>query len=510
VPLAALLPDRDFNQIDGAINPYHGYDFERPGSDNKNLYIHTRAEAFPYNGSETARAVHILRLTSVLLGTLTVLACAAVFRLLFAEAWQRLLALSMVAFWAQFAYVSSVLNNDNLAILLVTLALLLVLQQQRHSYTWRRAFLLGVVLGAALLTKATLGLLVIPMALVTIFDRRAWRYAVLTAGVTALVAGWWYMRNWVLYGDPTSIGAILETWPGVTIREGEIAWDIGIGRAWYAYESLWARFGHGAVAVGAELYTFYNLLIVVVLAGIGVRLWQLRKAPEVDQLRLLTLLSFGVIWVFGVVYYSSISNSGNQGRYLLPGIAVWAAGIAYGLSAWHIPRRLLAIGVSGAMCAACLIGLFGYFFPSYQPLQVPDTHEPSVKVRYANLAELIGVSPENPTGQPGETIAVELYWRALGRGERDLQVYLHSAFHPEVVWRDSLPGLGHRPAHDWNAGEMWAERYYVTIPENAVAGTEYLLTAGLYQPQTATEVPATDANGEPLGAAPVVAVLRVE
>src|SRR5262245_22948865 len=47
-PLALLIDDSDFSQIDGRLNPYYPYEIGIPGNDNKNLYLHTRAEAFPY------------------------------------------------------------------------------------------------------------------------------------------------------------------------------------------------------------------------------------------------------------------------------------------------------------------------------------------------------------------------------------------------------------------------------------------------------------------------------
>ncbi|MCC7449037.1 MAG: hypothetical protein IT324_16585, partial [Anaerolineae bacterium] len=48
VPLALLTNDADFPQIDGRHNPYYPFEIGIPGNDNKNLFLHTRAEAFPY------------------------------------------------------------------------------------------------------------------------------------------------------------------------------------------------------------------------------------------------------------------------------------------------------------------------------------------------------------------------------------------------------------------------------------------------------------------------------
>src|SRR5260221_13760296 len=85
-PLAWLFKDDgDFAKIDGRLNPYYGDHIGIPGNDNKNLYLHTRDEVFPYTGNSTARAVHVIRLLSIAFGTDTIIASYAVFRLLWPD-----------------------------------------------------------------------------------------------------------------------------------------------------------------------------------------------------------------------------------------------------------------------------------------------------------------------------------------------------------------------------------------------------------------------------------------
>ncbi|MCI0476468.1 MAG: hypothetical protein L0Y55_09495, partial [Anaerolineales bacterium] len=52
-------------------NPHYGYNVPGIVNDNKNLFIHTSLENFPYRGA--ALAIHLARLLSVLLGALAVL-----------------------------------------------------------------------------------------------------------------------------------------------------------------------------------------------------------------------------------------------------------------------------------------------------------------------------------------------------------------------------------------------------------------------------------------------------
>lgn len=515
-PLAAQLPDDDFSQIDGRLNPYHGYQFERAGNDNKNLYVHTSAETFPY-ASETARAVHLLRLFSVLLGTLTVALAYRIFCLLWRDApYTRLVALLTVALWTQFAYLSSVINNDNLAILLATAACYLVLLQTRDDFTWQRSALLGCILGAALLTKSSLTLLAVPVGIAVLSQPRSWKYATLTLALTLLIAGWWYGRNYMLTGDPTGIQAMFTTWPDQMLREGEMAFDIGVQRAPYAYQTLWARFGAGSVAVAEWIYRAYDALVMAAVAGIVLRGVQIRHTPPTrDTLRRGSIIvAFAVVWILSLIMSASVASAGNQGRYLLPGIAAWAAIIAWGLDVWlaRVSRKWGTLLYGAALMLLSAVSLFGYFYPAYQAHDVPETIPQPLTLRYADTAHLLGVSPALEDGvltaERGDTITLELYWEAVEPQSATLQTYVHTAFAEWLLWHDSLPGNGHRPADDWQTGDQWADRYVFTIPADAATG-DYLLTAGYYDPVTGESVSAIAPDGDVLGSAPVIATLRI-
>ena len=515
-PIAALLPDDDFSQIDGRINPYHGYQFEQPGNDNKNLYLHTRAEAFPYT-SPTARAVHLLRLASIAIAAVTVYLVYRIMCLLWPDApYRRLLALLTVAFWPQFMYLSSVINNDNLAILLATLACYLVLRQQKDGYTWRRSTALGVTLGAALLTKSSLTLLAVPVGLAVLSERRSWRYATLTLALTLLLAGWWYLRNLALTGDPTGIQAMFITWPDQTLRQGEMALDIGLQRAPYAYQTLWARFGAGSVAVAEWIYRLFDALVLAGSLGLVVQIARKLRSQSQPMNALiwrqsLTITAFALVWIISLVMSASVASAGNQGRYLFPGIAAWSILLAFGLDAWlmRLPRKLTTPVYGITLGSVVLVCLFGYFYPAYRALPEPATIAKPLHYQYGNQARLLGMAPKNPTVAPGETATIELYWEALQPGDPGLQVYLHTAFAESLLWRDSIPGNGHRPADDWQPGERWTERYIFTAPPTLVPGQSYLLTAGLYQPQTGESIAATAPDGTSPGDAPVIATLEI-
>ncbi len=179
----------------------------------------------------------------------------------------RLLALGLIAFWPQFAYLSSLVNNDNLLILVATVSLWLLLRLLREGPSWRVAIWLGLALGGALLAKASAMMLAFPVALVLLLDRRTWRYVPTIAGIVLVVAGWWYIRNTLLYADPTGIRSMFVTWASEVIRPGRIDLAKGLQRTPYAYATLWARFGHGAVGMAEPFYAFFDVLAVLGLGG---------------------------------------------------------------------------------------------------------------------------------------------------------------------------------------------------------------------------------------------------
>jgi len=503
-PLLLPFDDADFEQIDGRRNPYHGYEISIPSSDNKNIYLHTRSEQFPYRESGTALAVHAIRLLSIALGASTLLASYATFALLWPDRPdRRLLALGFVAFQPQFVYGASVISNDPLLYLLTTSSLYLWLRQNRDGPSWRVAVLLGIVLGAALLTEISAGVLVFPAAAATLLDRRLWRYAPLTLGVTLAVAGWWYARNALLYGDLLGRGAWFATWSHDVIQTGQASLAVGLRQLPYAYRGFWARFGYGAVAVGEPVHRFFDLLAVATLLGVAVWLVQVvrearwRSAGPLATRQAIIIAVFLLAWVGGAVYLAAVVFAGNTGRQFLPPMAAWGLLVSLGLDRWT-PRRWrvpVALGGSAVMAGVAAVSLFGYFLPAYRVVPAPQTIEYRLSYRYGDAAELIGMDPPQPQTRPGQTLRVTLYWRALKPTETSLQSYLHTV-DSDLVRRDSLPATGNLLSTDWLPGQTWTETYVLVIPSDAEPQVVYPLVAGLYDPATKTSLPATDPSGQ--------------
>ena len=334
--LATFWIEDDYWQDLVWLNPFWGYNAPGTVNDNKNRVFHTDMERFPYRGA--VLAVRTARLVSVIWGAITVLATYLMALELFPK--RRSFAVgaaALVAFNPQFIFIASAVSNDSTVSALCTLALWLMLRLVRRGVSTRRLVWLGLIVGLALLAK-TSALALLPVTLVAIamaawyakhprnhvlglgeglptellpprsetfgeretFGKRevrlkTLRWCIIVFGAVAIVAGWWYVLNWRLHGDPL----------GVQIHQ-EI---VGPGRpeltlAQLIHEfsqmelSFWAAFGWGNVHVHPWIYTV--LRVAVRLSALGLLIMIVRNKAKLTDVSLRAkrsnpLLSWGLL-----------------------------------------------------------------------------------------------------------------------------------------------------------------------------------------------------------------------
>ena len=121
-PLARLIDTRD-----AAARMYRN-PHAAPGDPsldaNRNLIIHSPAEDFPWRN--TALAVHLIRFLSILMGAGTIVLSYLIARRIFPDRPSIPIGTALlIAFNPMFIFISASVNNDNLTILLTSLALYL-------------------------------------------------------------------------------------------------------------------------------------------------------------------------------------------------------------------------------------------------------------------------------------------------------------------------------------------------------------------------------------------------
>ncbi len=562
--IIALPFDRaDFMQL-AQFNP-HALLGRADATNNFNQVIHTAAENFPWHG--TVLVVHVLRLLGILMGAVTVLCAYGIARGLVtsadavspraspAQSMIPLVAAALTAFNPMFVFIMASVNNDTLATMLGSLGLLLALRIITHRLTWRNAAVLGLVMGAAALSKSSALALVgvIPPAIfvsewlrlrsqTTTTSRRrgdaerekgrtggeakgvitAIRVALppllLMVAIVAVTAGWWYARNAILYNGDFTGTTMMAVIAGPrdrlpTVLELINEWD-GFRKA---YLGLF-----GAVNIPMAEWTYHAFDAVLVLAGVGlltngIRDWVSRKREREHGLTIGALMCFGafVIAFAALIRWTSITLA-SQGRLLFPVIAVISTFIALGLGRLaSVPLRramnAVVIALCGGLAVLTLASPWLYIRPAYitPTLLQNETQLPAnmvkTELRFEDAIRWIGYKVETPRARPGEEFIVTLYWQGLKPMTANYSAFirLYGRGDTQVVLLDTYPGGGMWQTSRWQPGEIIADRYRLRIPDT-VTNTQLMptalwLDAGYWNFDTREFLQTYDGNGNQTG-----------
>ncbi|MEM7798685.1 MAG: hypothetical protein AAF633_05805 [Chloroflexota bacterium] len=495
-------------------NPFWAYNYWEVGTDNKNMYIHSDAEDFPWRG--VSLATHIPRLINVILGAATVIMTYMIGQYIWPHNRYMVVgATGLLAFNPQFLYMSGTVNNDVIAAAsgaMLLLTTLYVLQkpngfQPEEGVRW--ALWLALIISAALLSKFNLTPLVLPLiiALILVANRHnQWptmrRIFLLGGFWTLMLAGWWFLRNQVLYGEPTGFRTVTELWG---VREPNDSW----GLVWLEipgiWASLWGRFGFGQIPMDYWIYRILWYITFLSIIGIVVFfVWErlLRPAEERKDLseiaeKLIVLTVFGGIALAVVVAYVLVSPAGAMGRFLFPGLPALVFLLFWGLTLWPGLYRLelpwwepaLAIGLNVFLFGIAIYALFGIIQPAYA--QPPAWEEGSLpasatlsNVIFSPFALLHGYEVDLESAMPGDTVGVDLYWEVIDTPPGDFYFFLHAmdGIGDMVAQRDTHPGTGNFPTSQWEVGDRFVDEISVIIPETAASGN-IDLSIGFYAPE---------------------------
>ena len=275
----------------------------------------------------------------------------------------------------------SAVNNDSLLELAFSLSLLLMLQAMRSGFTTWRAGWIGVAIGLACLTKAT-GILLLPVLIFalylyyrtgetpkTILLNAAW-----CVGVALAVCGWWYGRNYSLYGEVLPIQAFNRAFGGTVQASDVMSGRIGlqvVGWGGYfaligqwTFQSFWAVYGTPRSALMGvpvflppPIYALFGALSAAMAAGLTILHFK-RKTVFSETQRYEIWLLFAVIALVSLSFFGFILHYFQaQGRYLYPAMGAIAT---LGSIGWLIlfPKNYKAAATCGLLLyllATCAI-----------------------------------------------------------------------------------------------------------------------------------------------------------
>jgi len=547
-PLALWLPPQE-RRLDLIGNPR----FTWVGGTEVNAVAHGSREYPPWSGTELAW--HLMRLASVALGAVTVL-----FTYLAARTIERklqiadcrlgsmqstiynlqsaipLLAAGLVAFNPQFLFVSALVTNDALLAALSAGLLWLVVRTGSRRPS-REAIAIGVVLGLALLTKQS-AIILIPIAMLAVVKRddreagerrehkalapplllRSLAPSLIVLMTAALVAGWWYMRNWRLYGDLLGLAAFRGEFATQPFRIGSpAAWAAALAQL---HASFWARFGWMNVAPPAWALWLIGAIELIGLAGLIRAALATRRDSErlsvagpewqrsvgdwsvAGYWPLVTLLTLAFAWIISFALTAGLVAW--QGRLLFPALPAIAILLAKGIENAKLKMQNVLSHVSHftfyilhfALIAIAIWLPYGVIRPAYPPQTLPETVARSrigieAQARFRRSGErsvaLRGWRLDGPA-RPGAPLNIALIWYASARQGHDWVVFVHLVdTQDRIVAEDNRPPRdGAFPMTQWAIGDWIEDPHALRLPADLADGV-YTLRVGLYDPNRNNE-----------------------
>jgi len=486
------------------------------------LYHDPHREEFPWRGA--LLTLHVLRALSPLLQLITVAGVYAIARLVLPQRPAiALLAAALTAFNPQFLLVASGVNNDNLVTPLATVGVYLTLRARQQEFTWKYCVGLGALAGLAGLSKLS-GLLLLPfiglVLLETLWRSRAtphvsrftfhvlrFTFHGLLTGITAAaVCGWWFWRNWQLYGDLTALQPMLD-WVGR--RDGG---GLPLNESGLMFRSFWGQLA--CTFYGDGFYLFFGVLTVVGLGG-----WLVGELADQDRRQSRAGMLWLALWLV-IVYVGWLRwgalTAATGGRLLFPAIAASSVVLACGLlRLWPERRRLTgAVTLSTLLAVVAALTLWREIRPLFAP---PRTYAATATPEIAHRLEaafgpdirLLGYDAEIE----GDALDVTLYWQAAVSITQDyaLAVQLASPIPGDDTLRfnyNTWPGRGNYPTPAWLPGRVIADRYRFRLPESDAPTQAWQLLVALYNAASGERLP-VKLDGQDVGRGLVLTTLRV-
>jgi len=330
------------------------------------------------------------RLASVVAGTITVLLAYRIAKLLFPRKKQLVWGLPiLVAFVPQVTYVSAYVNQDAFTMMVTSLVLWLWVSGMAKGWSRGSCIALGIALalvGVARQNGWTVAFPLLPLVL--LLSLRGGVKVVLERLVVVFVPpscvlGWWFARNYYLYGDILASRVAGEAWltwlsdlvPNWEpyVAKGHNFVTILTRSRWLelSFKSFWGFFGYGTVFLDDLIY--WLILVSCLLGGLALfrrfilMLLARNLHPGSWQFQALTIFALAIAIITVASLYSSLYQDFQpQSRYLFPAIIPICTFLLLG---WHelgmifgIHRVLLPV-LSAGLALLNYVSLLLYIVP---------------------------------------------------------------------------------------------------------------------------------------------------
>lgn len=380
---------------------------------NLNTQLHSYA---PPSGN-TLAAVRILRLLGLVLASSTVWFIYRSGHLASGQPLVGLLAMLLVASMPTFLFIAGSINNDNLVTFLHTAGVYWLLDRWKaRRISLRQAVLIGLIAGGLAIAKFQ-GLPFIGLASAVLFyggatRRWTWRQAALGTGGLALgvilLAGWWFLRNQMLYGDLLGAAVTRSIWGRGAVTTDFSARLVEMRGVW---DSMWFMLGYLNIRGPAWFYPYVTLLSA---AGLLAGVWGVWRRPGWRFTGLLLAAIVVMLWV--TLYFATGQINTSQGRFLFGSLVAFAPLVMTGLV--HLFGRRTIVTLFPLIAVALLTPAL-WLNGSYRSLEVV-TQLPADALpieRQSEGLKLLGYRLETPVLPPDGILHLDIYLQ--GRHSED-------------------------------------------------------------------------------------------
>ncbi len=481
---ALLITGQDTSNFAQVFRPNPHFTWvENDGRNGWNVMIHAGQDALP--GTGVVRTFFVVRVAGIFYGLVTLLALFRAVHLAFPKiSWLPFLATTFIAFNPSFVFMSATIHHDIFQAMWFALGAWWMMHYlHKQNASARLPIVAGLLVGCAILTKVSgivLGLGVATVIIMQAMRQRSWarfwRDGLIAGGMAALVAGWWFVRNMILYGDFLGWNAFSHVFgfnlrPEPSIHAGFLEFFQQASR------NFWGGFGFMHITF-PEIGRYFWLGTAVILLGWLILWFRERKflRQNVPVFIVGLILLGGLLSVY--LRFSTIHLGAGHGRYLFP--AAFSIGI------------LLSVGVMGLVgqnllkwaAPALSLFLFGYalwlptvhLLPKYEPPSMintlPDTAQAvSKEISPGVLLEGYELSANEPL-LPGTGIDITLYWRAAAETPISDPFVRYSLAQPDGDILSSSEGwpIPSLPPDSWPTDKIFLSQTSLYLPDVELPG----------------------------------------
>lgn len=481
------------------------------GGGDVNAGLHRSAETFPFQGQSLA--LHLARVASIVMGTVTVAFTVLITWNTFPQyPWIGLIAGAFVAFNPQYLFISSVVNNDNLIIMLATLCWWQLTKAINHPDSVKNWVLLGMWIGLAFLTKVNGGFVIGAVTgfilLICAIQKRSYKLFVKgTLAIvltTLLLSVLWFVRNQLLYGDPFGWRIYRDIY-GANLRYGGLHWwDL---KEFYEvqFRSFWGEFGWMNVSLPNWIYWVFCGLCLLSVLGIVLEILHIKHRckhdAKVNTISIVMLfLAFVTQQAYMLTVITQCNGSCYQGRYAFPAIAPMMILVSWGFSKSidHIKSKTSSTLVK--ILAVLLIVYVAFFalvnviIPTYPMVPLPHWRLWMVRhktdIVFQDMFRLTGYNAKAENA--GTEVEITLYWQAMAKPDFNYSAFVHLIDGSDqlVGQKENAPGEERSyPPNAWWQGDIIADTHVIKLSPPLQPGT-YRFRVGLYNWATGEPLPA--------------------